>query len=187
MRNNVLNSRNYFDPVGPVGDFKQNQFGGTIGGPILHDKLFFFGDYQGNRKVFGQSTGAIPVPSDAERAGDFSAPALSSQLTGTVQGPYWAQQLGSALGYPVTPGEAYYVAGCTSGAQCVFPNAMIPSTVFPKPSVNILPYIPKFKSRSQRHSHLHQCGGCPVSARQQVRRSRGRKFTFRPVLCLLLL
>ena len=143
LRNNVLNSRNYFDPVGPVGDFKQNQFGGTIGGPILHDKLFFFGDYQGNRKVFGQSTGAIPVPSDAERGGDFSAPALSSQLIKTVQGPYWAQQLGSALGYPVTPGEAYYVPGCTSGAQCVFPNAMIPSTVFTKPSVNILPYIPK--------------------------------------------
>ena len=77
LRNNVLNSRNYFDPVGPVGDFKQNQFGATIGGPILHDKLFFFGDYQGNRKVFGQSTGAIPVPSDAERGGDFSAPSLS--------------------------------------------------------------------------------------------------------------
>ena len=114
LRNNVLNSRNYFDPAGPVGDYKQNQFGGTIGGPILHDKLFFFGDYQGNRKVFGQSTGAIPVPSDAERGGDFSAPALSSQLTGTVQGPYWAQQLGTALGYPVTQGEAYYVAGCTT-------------------------------------------------------------------------
>ena len=147
LRNNVLNSRNYFDPPGPPGDYKQNQFGGTIGGPILHDKLFFFGDYQGNRKVFGQSTGAIPVPSDAERAGDFSAPGLSGQLlTGTVQGPYWAQQLGTALGYTVTQGEPYYVAGCTSGAQCVFPNAMIPSAAFTKPSVNVLPYIPKANS-----------------------------------------
>jgi hypothetical protein len=146
LRNNVLNSRNYFDPPGPPGDYKQNQFGGTIGGPILHDKLFFFGDYQGNRKVFGQSTGAIPVPSDAERAGDFSAPGLSSTLTGTVQGPYWAQQLGTVLGYTVTQGEPYYVAGCTSGAQCVFPNAMIPSAAFTTPSVNVLPYIPKANS-----------------------------------------
>jgi hypothetical protein len=144
LRNNVLNSRNYFDPPGPVGDYKQNQFGGTVGGPILHDKLFFFGDYQGNRKVFGQSTGAIPVPSDAERGGDFSA--SSALLTGTVQGPYWAQQLGTALGYTVTQGEPYYVAGCTTGAQCVFPNAMIPSTVFTKPSVSVLPYIPKSNS-----------------------------------------
>ena len=144
LRNNVLNSRNYFDPPGPPGDYKQNQFGGTIGGPILHDKLFFFGDYQGNRKVFGQSTGEIPVPSDAERTGDFSA--LSASLMGTVQGTYWAQQLGAALGYTVTQGEPYYVAGCTSGSQCVFPNAMIPSAVFTKPSVNVLPYIPKANS-----------------------------------------
>src|SRR5580693_4402337 len=146
LRNNVLNSRNYFDPPGPPGDYKQNQFGGTIGGPILHDKLFFFGDYQGNRKVFGQSTGAIPVPSDAERGGDFSDPGLSTLLMGTVRGPYWAQQLGTALGYTVTQGEPYYVAGCTSGAQCVFPNAMIPSAAFTKPSVNVLPYIPKANS-----------------------------------------
>ena len=55
-------------------DYKQNQFGGTIGGPIKHDSLFFFGDYQGNRVVIGQSAlGKIAVPTDAERTGDFSS------------------------------------------------------------------------------------------------------------------
>ena len=84
------------------------------------------------------------MPSDAQRTGDFSA--VSSLMTGTVQGPFWAQQLGTALGYTVTQGEPYYVAGCASGAQCVFPNAMIPSAVFTKPSVNVAPYIPKANS-----------------------------------------
>lgn len=141
LRNTVLDSHNYFDkPGSPLGPYKQNQFGGTLGGPVLHDKLFFFGDYQGNRKVYGQNTGEIPVPSDAERTGDFSA--LSSQMTGTVQGPYWAQQLATALGYPVTQGENYYTSGCTQ-ATCVFPGAVIPSTVFSTPSTNTLQFIPK--------------------------------------------
>ena len=56
-------------------DHKQNEFGGPIGGPIKKDKMFFFGDYQGNRVVIGQSGefGSIPVPTAAERTGDFSA------------------------------------------------------------------------------------------------------------------
>jgi hypothetical protein len=141
LRNTVLDAHNYFDlPGSKLGAFQKNQFGGTLGGPILHNKLFFFGDYQGNRKVIGQNGGEIAVPSDAERTGDFSA--LSSQMTGTVQGPYWAQQLASALGYPVSPLEPYYTTGCTSSANCVFPNAMIPSAAFSTPSKNVLQYIP---------------------------------------------
>jgi hypothetical protein len=142
LRNTDLNTHNYFDlPGTKLAAFQQNQFGGTFGGPVLHNRLFFFGDYQGNRKVigqFGQGGGDIAVPSDAERTGDFSA--LSSQMTGTVQGPYWAQQLATALGYPVTNKEPYYTPACT---PCVFPGAIIPSAAFSTPSKNILPYIPE--------------------------------------------
>jgi hypothetical protein len=49
-----------------------NMFGGTIGEPIKKDKLFFFGDYQGQRFANPASTGAITVFTEAERRGDFS-------------------------------------------------------------------------------------------------------------------
>jgi hypothetical protein len=82
----------------------------------------------------------VVVPSAAERTGDFSA--LSSQLTGTVQGAYWAQQLSSELGYAVAAGEPYYTSGCTTSTACVFPNAMIPSAAITQVSGNLLKYIP---------------------------------------------
>ncbi|MBZ5667939.1 MAG: carboxypeptidase regulatory-like domain-containing protein [Acidobacteriia bacterium] len=139
LRNRSFDAKNYFSQT--KDDHKQNEFGGTIGGPIVRDKLFFFGDYQGNRVVLGQSgsTGVIPVPTTAERSGDFSA--LGDSLTGTVQGPAWAQQLTDTLGYAVTQGEPYYFTGCTS-AQCVFPGAQIPTTAFTTPSQNLLQFVP---------------------------------------------
>jgi len=52
-------------------DFKQNQFGGTLGGPIFKNKTFFFGSYQGHRETQGQ-TALSTVPTLAMRGGDFS-------------------------------------------------------------------------------------------------------------------
>ena len=140
LRNRSFDARNYFSQVRD--DHKQNEFGGTLGGPIVHDKLFFFGDYQGNRVVIGQSasSGIIQVPTAAERAGDFSA--LASSMKGTVQGPAWAQQLSDTLGHPVSQGEPYYVNGCADTTTCVFPGAQIPSSAFTVPSQNLLQFVP---------------------------------------------
>ncbi len=139
LRNTDLDARNFFSPT--RGIFQQNQFGGTFGGPIKHDKLFFFTDYQGTRQTVGVASGLIPVPSLADRSGNLSD--IAGQLTGMVAGPYWAQTLSQRLGYPVTNGEAYYTPGCVSNAQCVFPNAVIPQSAFSAPSKGLLQYIPE--------------------------------------------
>ena len=69
LRNTDLDARNYFSPT--RGTFDQNQFGGTFGGPIRKDKIFFFGDYQGTRSTQGVDTGQIPVPSVPGPHGKF--------------------------------------------------------------------------------------------------------------------
>ncbi len=138
LRNTDLDARNYFSPT--RGAFRQNQFGGTLGGPIRHDKVFFFVDYQGTRQTQGIDTGNISVPSDADRMGNLSD--LSSNLTGAVGGPYFANLLTQELGYKVTSGESYYVPGCASSAQCVFPNAFIPQSAWSVPAQRMLQYIP---------------------------------------------
>jgi hypothetical protein len=70
FRNKALNARGFFDTEKP--DFKQNQFGGTFGGPIKKDSTFFFASYEGSRLVRGVSSGVVTVPTDNERIGDFS-------------------------------------------------------------------------------------------------------------------
>jgi hypothetical protein len=66
----------------------------------------------------------------------------ASALTGEVGGPYLANLLSQKLGYAVSSGERYYTPGCTSPAQCVFPNAVIPQRAWSEPSKHLLPYIP---------------------------------------------
>ena len=138
LRNTDLDARNYFSPTRGV--FRQNQFGGTIGGPIRHGKIFFFMDYQGTRQTQGIDTGTISVPSNADRSGNLSD--SGNQLVGTVGGPYLANLLTQKLGYGVTPGEPYYAPGCTTPAQCVFPNAVIPQSAWSVPAQRMLQYIP---------------------------------------------
>ena len=139
LRNTVLDARNFYDI--DRGVFRQNQFGGTLGGPIRRDKVFFFLDYQGTRSTIGQSSGEVPVPSLAERNGNFSAVA-STALTGTVSGPYFASVLSQELGYPVSSDENYYLPGCTLPTQCVFPNGIIPQQAFSAPAVKLMQFIP---------------------------------------------
>ncbi len=165
LRNTDLDARNYFSPT--RGTFIQNQFGGTFGGPIKRNKIFFFSDYQGSRQRQGVDTGLIPVPSTADRSGDFSDLAGSFTTTEivnglpvtvptTVSGPAWATTLSDNFKYTVAAAEPYYFtqgdmkpdlsgtypASCTSASQCVFPNAAIPQTVWSGPAQHLQQYIP---------------------------------------------
>src|SRR5580692_355767 len=123
LRNTDLDARNYFSPT--RGTFIQNQFGGTIGGAIQRNKIFFFADYQGTRQRQGVDTGLIPVPSSQDRSGNLSdlASSLVTTVTRTINGipqqvtipttvtgskDGWASTLTTNFGYTVTPGEPYY-------------------------------------------------------------------------------
>jgi hypothetical protein len=148
LRNTDFDARNFFSPT--RGAFDQNQFGGTLGGPIRKNKIFFFADYQGTRLTQGVDTGQIPVPSVQDQAGNLSDIASSfttvdqngNPTPTTVSGPYWASLLSEKLGYTVAAGEAYYTPGCTSSTLCVFPNAVIPKSAWSAPAINLLKYIP---------------------------------------------
>ena len=149
LRNTALDARNYFSPT--RGAFNQNQFGGTFGGPIHHDKVFFFADYQGTRQTQGIDTGDISVPSNADRAGNLLDQASGNFYDPTsnlplsfVSGPYLATLLSQKLGVAVASGEPYYYPGCASaGLQpCVLPGAVIPQSAWSVPAQRMLQYIP---------------------------------------------
>ncbi|MGH9717267.1 MAG: carboxypeptidase regulatory-like domain-containing protein, partial [Candidatus Acidiferrales bacterium] len=143
LRNTDFDAKSYFSPVRET--YQQNQFGGTLGGPIEKHKIFFFGDYQGTRTIEGLDTGLVTVPSLADRSGDLSdlAGAFSSSSGPfTVAGAGLAAQLQNSLGYPVSQGEAYFTPGCTSSTQCVFPNATFPVSAWAAPARQLLQYIP---------------------------------------------
>ena len=70
LRNSKLDATPYFQPAGGHAQFIQNQFGATFGGPIIHDKTFFFGSWQSSREGnAAPQIATVPIPS--ERQGIF--------------------------------------------------------------------------------------------------------------------
>jgi hypothetical protein len=97
LRNQALNTKGYFDPF--LLDYKQNQFGATIGGPIKKDKTFLFGSYEGNRLIQGISSGTVVLPTQAESMGDFSGGTAAAPIfSGNINNFTFAQTLENRTG-----------------------------------------------------------------------------------------
>ncbi|MGA6986464.1 MAG: carboxypeptidase regulatory-like domain-containing protein [Terriglobales bacterium] len=160
LRNTALDATQYFTDSVPV--FRQNQFGGTFGGPIRKDKTFFFVDYQGTRQTQA-SPATTTLPSAANFTGDFSdsaslfttgVDANNNPVASTVNGDNFASILSGGglgrqgLGYPVVNGEPYYFtastinpatigssgAGTPYGYNCTT-NSTTTGCVFPNASI----------------------------------------------------
>lgn len=116
LRNDIFDSRNFFNPTRP--EFRQNQFGADIGTPIIKDKLWTFGWYEGFRKILGGSALAV-VPTPAMLNGDLSS------LPQRIYNPYTTTQTGTdAQGNPIF-------------TRAAFPNNHIPSDLLNPISVAV--------------------------------------------------
>ena len=152
FRNDVLNAHQFTFTPSPKAPFKQNQFGGTLGGPIKKDKTFFFGSYEGRRIVQGVISQPVIVPTAAQESGDFSSGAT---FTGSLFDPTVASVLqdrcgtGSALpaSQKLSPAAQTLVAGVASGGPAVpygtlFAGNQIPTGCFDPVAVSLLQYVP---------------------------------------------
>lgn len=148
FRNTVLNAQGYFNTVKPQEN--QNQFGGTLGGPIKKDRTFFFTSYEGRRVRQGISGPVVTPPTLAETTGDFTAAGVpfggtaNSFVAQTLDGRSNATTTcDTALG--LAPGGINALVDPVSGTvpwTTVFPANTIPTACMDPVAANLLQYVP---------------------------------------------
>ena len=106
FRNEALNSRNYFaSATARKPEYRRNLYGATLGAPIIHDKLFFFGDYQGVKQLIGV-TRISTIPTMAMRQGIFTGVSkiYDPTTTQTVAGKFVRQEFpNDVINKPLDP------------------------------------------------------------------------------------
>ena len=135
FRNAVLNSKPFSFVPSPKPDYKQNQFGATLGGPIKKDKTFVFASYEGNRLAQGISSGSVFLPTAAQAGGDFSAEA---PFAGTLTDQTFADVLSARTGcQSAITAEGGGPIATNTAYSTLFPNNKIPTACF-DPTANAL-------------------------------------------------
>ena len=121
MRNQHLDANNWFanDNGVPLANQRWNNFGGTLGGPIKHNKTFFFADYDALRSISG-TTSTFGVPSLAERGGDFGE--LCSYQGGTFNSAGMCSASAGQLWDPYTGSYDANVGGAVRTGYIPFNN-----------------------------------------------------------------
>jgi len=128
FRNTILDAQGYFNSTRP--QWNQNQFGGTIGGPVKKDSSFFFVSYEGRRIREGIPGDVLNVPTPAQRGGDFSGVGGFAN-GGSITDGFVASALnGRANGGTSCPNAINALGGTTPAAgvawSSIFPTGVIP-------------------------------------------------------------
>src|SRR6202167_4632892 len=132
LRNSFMDAKNYFDdPTQPIPPFKRNEFGGSFGGPIVRDRTFLFGDYQG-RRIRTSETFLSPVPSPSEIGGNFSD-LLAGPSPTIITDPVTGNQF---MGNDNTSPNVIPSCPSPTGGACLDPAALNTVKLFPQPNVS---------------------------------------------------
>ncbi len=123
-------------PAAKALPFKRNQFGGSVGFPIFRDKLFLFGDYQGDRENQPQNAQLLAVPTSLMRQGDFS------QLLGQANTTNPPSQCPNVTDKNVVTGAIYDPLTCAPFAGNVIPTARLNAAAVKYLSAYPLPNVP---------------------------------------------
>ena len=119
FRNNALDARNYFNTSDQRrAPFHNNQFGGSLGGPIVKNKTFFFMDYEGQRETVGTVTTAC-VPEPNRIAYDIAQNGPANSVTAAML-PFWPQPNIGTRPTSSDPNWDLFDTGCPNG-----PNASL--------------------------------------------------------------
>lgn len=136
LRNSALDADDYFDAQAhvPIPQFKMNQFGFAVGGPVYlphlyhgRDKTFFFVDYQGTRRIKG-ATFQTTVPTDLQRQGDFSQTLNAAGAQVKIYNPF------STIKNPSNPSQ--YI-------RTAFTGNKIPTTMLDPVALKLMSYYPE--------------------------------------------